>query len=63
MSRIGFPYQGPRGGARKGLRATVARLADELAKRLGRPPSDEEMARTLAVSVDAIKRARGSEGG
>ena len=37
---------------------TISRLADEMRKRLGRDPSDQEIASILARSVEAISRLR-----
>lgn len=48
---------------RKGLAATVARLDATLTEKLGRSPTDEEMAALLALSVGSIRKARGRSGG
>jgi hypothetical protein len=57
-----FPPRPHQKRASRGLVATVARLAENLEARLGRPVSDEELARSLAMNVAHIRRARPKSG-
>jgi DNA-directed RNA polymerase specialized sigma subunit len=47
---------------RRGLAATIDRLAKNLEAQLGRAVSDEEIARSLAMNVAHIRRARAKSG-
>lgn len=57
-----FPYKMFYRRTRRGLIATVASISANLAQRLGREPTDEEVAQALAIRVDHVRRARSEAG-
>ncbi len=52
-----FQPRSARKRVRRRLAATIERLAENLEARLGRPVSDEKIARALAKNVTHVKRA------
>jgi Sigma-70 region 3 len=61
LKRPAAPARARRDAAKAGA---VARLADQMAQRLGRPPSDIEVAAMLARSPASVARLRRlAEGG
>lgn len=61
-SRTGRSYW-PRKAKRQGRAVTVNRIATRMARDLGRPATDAEVAEMLAVSIVHVRRHRDPAGG